>query len=59
MGAKTLGALEMACLGPLDKWLAKEKAPAGCREARRFYEQLIESHAEAKLVTRELLAAEV
>lgn len=59
MGAKTLGVLETACLGPLDKWLAAEKAPAGCREARRFYEELIESHAEVKLVTRELLAAEV
>jgi DNA repair protein RecO (recombination protein O) len=59
IAAKTLGNLETACLGPLDKWLGAEKAPAGCREARRFYEELIESHAEAKLVTRELLAAEV
>jgi DNA repair protein RecO (recombination protein O) len=59
VAAKTLLTLASACQGPLDKWLAGEKAPAGCREARRFYEQLIESHAEARLVTRELLAAEV
>jgi hypothetical protein len=59
VGVKTLLGLQAACQGPLDKWLATEKAPAGCREGRRFYEQLIESHAEARLVTRELLAAEV
>jgi DNA repair protein RecO (recombination protein O) len=56
---KTLGALEAACLVPLDRWLAAEQPPADCREARRFYEEVIASHAEAKLVTRELLAAEV
>ncbi len=43
---------------PLDQWLKAEHDPAGCREARRFCEQLIESHIERKLVTRELLEDE-
>ncbi len=44
---------------PLDRWLASGKSPAGCRDARRFFEELIESHIERKLVTRPLLAQEV
>lgn len=44
---------------PLEKWLAAQKAPPGCREARLFFEELIESHLERKLVTRPLLAEEV
>jgi hypothetical protein len=48
-----------ACAGPLDRWLAGEKPPEGCREARRFFEELIETHADRKLVTRSLLAEEV
>jgi len=41
---------------PLERWLAKGEAPAGCREAQHFFEELIESHLERKLVTRALLA---
>ncbi len=48
-----------ACHAPLDRWLAQEKAPAGCREARRFFEVIIESHAEHKLITREMMEKEV
>jgi DNA repair protein RecO len=59
VAVNSLLALAVACQGPLDRWLAAEKAPASCREARRFFEQLIESHAETRLVTRELLTAEV
>ena len=33
----------------------EEKAPPGCREARRFLEELIEPHAERKLVTRAMM----
>jgi recombinational DNA repair protein (RecF pathway) len=55
----SLGALATRCQGTLIQWLAGEKASAGGREARRFFEELIESHLERKLVTRELLAEEV
>jgi DNA repair protein RecO (recombination protein O) len=51
--------VRVACGGPLDRWLEQEKAPAGCREARRFLEEVVESHAERKLVTRALLEDEV
>jgi DNA repair protein RecO (recombination protein O) len=55
----SLGMLATRCQGMLDLWLAGEKAPAGVRESRRFFEELIESHLERKLVTRPLLAEEV
>jgi DNA repair protein RecO (recombination protein O) len=55
----SLGMLAARCQGTLDLWLAGEKAAAGVREARRFLEELIESHLEGKLVTRQLLAGEV
>jgi hypothetical protein len=47
------------CREPLDKWLAQEKAPPGCREARHFFEEIIESHTERRLVTRQMMAEEV
>lgn len=56
---KVLAMVQAACQAPLDRWLAAEKAPEGCREARRFFEELIESHLERKLLTRRLLAEEV
>jgi len=59
VSAASLGMLATRCQGTLDLWLAGEKAPAGVREARRFLEELIESHLERKLVTRQLLAEEV
>lgn len=57
--ARALGMAQTACQSPLDRWLAREKAPAGCREARRFFEEVIESHVERKLVTRAMLAEEL
>ena len=48
-----------ACLRPLDAWLQEEKAPPGCREARRFLEEIIESHTEKRLVTRQMMEEEV
>jgi DNA repair protein RecO (recombination protein O) len=59
VSAGSLGILAARCQGTLDLWLAGEKAAAGVREARRFLEELIESHLEGKLVTRQLLAGEV
>ena len=50
---------QKACLGPLDTWLAEQKAPAGVLQARRFFEEIIESHLERKLVTRGMLEEEV
>ena len=48
-------AVRAGCQKPLERWIAEEKAPAGCREARRFFEDLIETHAERKLVTRAMM----
>jgi DNA repair protein RecO (recombination protein O) len=59
VSATALALVRNACLSPLARWLAAEKAPAGCREARRFLEELIESHLERRLVTRAQLAEEV
>lgn len=42
---------------PLDRWL-REPAPGACREARRFFEELVETHSDKRLVTRQLLAEE-
>ena len=47
--------VETGCRRQLERWLSEEKAPAGCCEARRFLEDLIETHAERKLVTRAMM----
>jgi DNA repair protein RecO (recombination protein O) len=54
-----LAMVKTACHVPLEKWLAQEKAPAGCREARHFFEEVIESHTEKKLVTLKMMEEEV
>jgi len=54
-----LAMVRTACHLQLDRWLAQEKAPPGCREARRFFEEIIETHVERKLVTREMMEEEV
>jgi DNA repair protein RecO (recombination protein O) len=59
VAAATLAMVRTACHAPLDKWLAGEKAPPGCREARHFFEEIIESHTEKKLVTRQMMEEEV
>ena len=48
-------AVRAGCQKPLERWIAEEKAPADCREARRFFEDLIETHSERKLVTRAMM----
>ena len=55
----TLAMVRTACHLPLEKWLTQEKAPAGCREARQFFEEIIEAHTEKKLVTRQMMQEEV
>jgi len=57
--AASLAMVRVSCHLPLEKWLAQEKAPPGCREARRFFEEIIESHMERKLVTRQMMEEEV
>ncbi len=59
ISAKALELLETARQSALDRWLIAEKAPPGCREARIFFEELIESHLERRLTTRPLLAEAV
>ena len=54
-----LAMVRASCGIPLETWLAQEKAPPGCREARRFFEEIIESHTEKKLVTREMMDEQV
>lgn len=53
-------ALEQSFRGKaLDTWIAEGPAPNGCSELRRFLEEVVESHAGKKLLTRPMLAAEV
>jgi DNA repair protein RecO (recombination protein O) len=59
VSAATLGMVRAACQAPLDRWLAHEPAPPGCREGRQFLEVVIESHAERKLITREMMEQDV
>jgi len=54
-----LAMVRAACRLPLDQWLAQEKAPPGCREARRFLEDILEVHTEKKLVTRQMMEEEI
>jgi len=54
-----LAMIQKACHAPLDRWLTAEKVPPGCNEARRFFEVIIESHTERKLITREMMEGEV
>jgi DNA repair protein RecO (recombination protein O) len=58
VSADALALAQVVRQSPLDRWLA-EAAPAGSGEARRFFEELVETHAEKRLVTREMLAEEV
>jgi DNA repair protein RecO (recombination protein O) len=54
-----LATVRRDCGGSLAEWLASERAVAGSQRARRFFEEVIESHLEKKLVTRPLLDDEV
>jgi len=54
-----LAMVQAACHQPLEKWLELEKAPPGCREARHFFEEIIESHTEKRLITRQMMEEEV
>ncbi len=59
VSAAILAMVKASCHMPLEKWLAQEKAPPGCREARHFFEEVIESHTEKTLVTLKMMEGEV
>jgi DNA repair protein RecO (recombination protein O) len=52
---QAIATVRAGCQRPLERWISEEKSPLGCREARRFLEDLIELHAERKLVTRAMM----
>jgi DNA repair protein RecO (recombination protein O) len=63
-GMKELSAQARAVEGSfrgkaLEAWIAAGPSLDGCRELRRFLEEVVESHSGKKLLTRPLLAAEV
>jgi DNA repair protein RecO (recombination protein O) len=58
IAAATLAMVRTACHVPLDKWLADQNAPPGCREARRLFEEIIEVHTEKQLITRKMMGEE-
>jgi len=55
ISSEVVASVRAGCQRPLERWLSEEKAPPGCREARRFLEDLIEAHADRKLVTRAMM----
>jgi len=57
VSAEALALAPIVRQSSLDRWLA-EKPPPGCETARHFFEELVETHAEKKLVTRSLLEEE-
>jgi DNA repair protein RecO (recombination protein O) len=59
VSAAVLAAVRKDCGASLPDWLASEKPAASWLGARRFFEVVIESHLEKKLVTRPLLDSEV
>jgi len=63
-GRRSVSADALALAGivrqaPLDRWLAASSPPLGCQEARLLFEELVESHADKKFITRDLLKEEV
>jgi DNA repair protein RecO (recombination protein O) len=43
----------------LEEWWRRRKEPVGGKQLRRFFEEVIQTHLERKLVTRELLSDEI
>jgi recombinational DNA repair protein (RecF pathway) len=55
ISSQVIATVRAGCQRLLERWISEEKAPPGCREARRFLEELIETHVERKLVTRAMM----
>jgi DNA repair protein RecO (recombination protein O) len=59
VSAEALALVATMRQSPLDRWQAAGGTPQECREARRFFEEVVETHAGKRLMTRPLLAQEV
>lgn len=59
VSSQALRLAQTARQSTLDAWLAAEKPPPSSREARCFFEELVASQVEKRLVTREFLAEDV
>lgn len=57
--AQALALAQSLRQSPLDRWLASAKETPEVVECRRFLEEVIESHAEKKLITRGMLNEEI
>jgi DNA repair protein RecO (recombination protein O) len=55
VSARALAVAKIVRHSPLDRWLSTEKPAPESAAARHFFEELIETHAEKRLITRELL----
>jgi DNA repair protein RecO (recombination protein O) len=55
----SLDTVRRGCKASLADWLIVEKPATGSRQVRRFFEEVVESHLEKKLITRPLLSTEV
>lgn len=59
ISSRALAVAQTLRQSPLDRWLSTDKPASEPAEARLFFEELIETHADKKLVTRELLNQEI
>lgn len=55
VSSRALAVAQTLRYSPLDRWLTSEKPAPEPTEARHFFEELIETHADKKLITRGLL----
>ena len=59
VSSRALAVAQILRHSPLDRWLSTEKSTPEPTAARQFFEELIQTHADKKLVTRELLNQEI
>ena len=59
VSSRALAVAETLRHSPLDRWLSTEKPAPEPTAARHFFEELIQTHADKKLITRELLNQEM
>jgi len=59
VSSRALAVAQILRHSPLDRWLSTEKPASEPTAARHFFEELIQTHADKKLVTRELLNQEM
>jgi DNA repair protein RecO (recombination protein O) len=59
VSSRALAVAQILRHSPLDRWLSTEKPAPEQTAARHFFEELIQTHADKRLVTRELLNQEM